>query len=217
MKYITMFRQPLAHLVPKCPCRTTTRPFIRQFGYSGLCLSRAASTSLVCRGESGVKYQLSRPLREPIKGEKPNVWLAVDDSDQRYEYILKQPSENQDGSSRNLTAFEHEFEMQRLFIGDPMIRALMDYIPASEPEGPMMVFEPFRKTLWNARTTRAFTTREIKWVMKNILFGLRTIHRKELVYTGTTYMGECSRWMNIILTAHMIFRPQNGKRHARWI
>ena len=183
-----MLCQRLAHIPPSRPLstihRAVSRPTIGPVGYPNLISLRAASTGLVCRGESGVIYQLVRPLREPIEGEKPNVWVAVDDSTRRNEYVVKQPFESRDGSSRNLAAFEHELDMQRLFMADPMIRSLMDYIPNSEPDGPMMVFEPFRKTLWNARTTRSFSTQEIKWIMKSILLGLHNVHKKGLVYTG---------------------------------
>jgi hypothetical protein len=75
--------------------------------------------------------------------------------------------------------------MQRLFADEPMVRHMVDLVPESEPGvPPMMVLEPFQKTLWDARTTRPFSTREIKWIMKGVLLGIMTIHRKGLVYTG---------------------------------
>lgn len=74
--------------------------------------------------------------------------------------------------------------MQRLFANYPMIRQLVDYIPDSQPVGLMMVLEAFTDSLWDARNTRSFTTKEIKLVMKGILLGVCTVHMKGLVYTG---------------------------------
>jgi hypothetical protein len=77
--------------------------------------------------------------------------------------------------------------MQRLFADEPMVRHMVDLVPESEPGvPPMMVLEPFQKTMWDARTTRPFSTREIKWIMKGVLLGILTVHRKGLVYTGLT-------------------------------
>ncbi|KAL1851584.1 hypothetical protein Plec18170_006404 [Paecilomyces lecythidis] len=64
-----------------------------------------------------------------------------------------------------------------------MTRRLVDYIPDSEPGGPMMVLEAFTDTLWEARNARPFTMNEIKWIMKGILLGIFTVHLKGLVYT----------------------------------
>lgn len=65
-----------------------------------------------------------------------------------------------------------------------MIRGLVDYVSDSEPGGPMMVLDTFTDSLWEARNVRAFTTREIKWVMKGVLLGIFTVHMKGLVYAG---------------------------------
>lgn len=67
-----------------------------------------------------------------------------------------------------------------------MIRRLVDYVPESEPAGPMLVLEAFTDSLWDARNARPFTTKEIKWIMKGVLLGIFTVHMKGLVYTGKT-------------------------------
>ncbi|QKX61001.1 uncharacterized protein TRUGW13939_08147 [Talaromyces rugulosus] len=123
--------------------------------------------------------------RPQIRGKSPNVWLALDDSKPNVEYVVKRPPGDDDdtSSSNALSAFRHELEMQRLFAKDPMIRALVDYIPDSEPSGPMMVLEAFTDSLWDARNARPFTTKEIKWIVKGILLGIFTVHTKGLVYT----------------------------------
>ncbi|RAL00735.1 kinase-like protein [Aspergillus ibericus CBS 121593] len=64
-----------------------------------------------------------------------------------------------------------------------MIRKLVDYIPDSEPAGPMMVLEAFTDTLWDVRRMRALSMREIKWIMKGVLLGVWTVHMRGLVYT----------------------------------
>ncbi|GLB07481.1 hypothetical protein AtubIFM57258_002822 [Aspergillus tubingensis] len=73
--------------------------------------------------------------------------------------------------------------MQILFAQDSMIRRLVDYVPESEPAGPMLVLEAFTDSLWDARNARPFTTKEIKCIMKGVLLGIFTVHMKGLVYT----------------------------------
>lgn len=145
------------------------------------------SAGLICHGEGGTRYRLVRPLGTQKRVKSPNVWLALDDSKTNVEYVVKRPpGDDDDGSwSHALTAFKHELEMQRLFAKDPMIRTLVDYVPDSEPGGPMMVLEAFTDSLWDARNARSFTTKEIIWIMKGILLGIFTVHMKGLVYTGT--------------------------------
>jgi hypothetical protein len=99
--------------------------------------------------------------------------------------VAKAPS-NEDNEVLNWPAFQHEVNMQRLFAEDPMIRPMVDYVPKTEVTKPMMILKPFQKTLWDARTTRPFTTQEIKWIMKGVLLGIMTVHRKGLVHTGST-------------------------------
>lgn len=150
-------------------------------------LSTTVISGLTFRGEGGKRYRLVHPLGSRIHNKSPNVWLAVDDSDTGIEYVVKRPSEGDADElslSNVLSAFKHEVEMQKLFANDLMIRPLVDYIPDSEPGGPMMVLEAFTDSLWEARNARPFTTKEIKWVMKGILLGIFTVHMKGLVYTG---------------------------------
>ncbi|KAK4241399.1 protein kinase [Achaetomium macrosporum] len=73
--------------------------------------------------------------------------------------------------------------MQRLFAEDPMIRPMVDFAAKTGAEPPMMILEPFQKTLWDARKTRPLTMQEIKWIMKGCLLGIMTVHRNGLVYT----------------------------------
>lgn len=164
------------------------------------------STGLICHGERGTRYQLVRPLGSQIRLKSPNVWLALDDS-QNVEYIIKRPPGDDNDA---LAAFRHELEMQRLFANDPMIRQLVDYIPDSQPGGPMMVLEAFTDSLWDARNTRPFTTKEIKWVMKGILLGIFTVHMKGLVYTGRIKALKCAK--GGILKLDMVsFRFKDGE------
>ncbi|GKZ82341.1 hypothetical protein AnigIFM56816_007153 [Aspergillus niger] len=112
-----------------------------------------ASAGLICQGEGGRRYRLVRPLGAPVRGKGCNVWLGLDDSKPDAEYIMKRPpaDQNEESWSGALSAFKHELEMQRLFAKDPMIRRLIDYVPESEPSGPMMVLEAFTDSLWDAR------------------------------------------------------------------
>ncbi|KAL2024451.1 hypothetical protein VTK56DRAFT_8262 [Thermocarpiscus australiensis] len=65
-----------------------------------------------------------------------------------------------------------------------MVRHMVDFVAGSDTGGgPLMILEPFQKTLWDARTTRSLSAREIKWIMKGCLLGIMTVHRKGLVYT----------------------------------
>ncbi|GAD94514.1 conserved hypothetical protein [Paecilomyces variotii No. 5] len=158
--------------------------FASEFPYARL--SSTVTSGFACRGEGGKRYRLIHPLGKRSAAKAPNVCLAVDDSNPEIEYVIKRPSEDNtdDGSSSNaLSAFKHELEMQKLFAKDPMIRQIVDYIPDSEPGGPMMVLETFTNTLWEARNMRPFTTNEIKWIMKGVLLGIFTVHLKGLVYT----------------------------------
>lgn len=150
-------------------------------------LSSIVTSGLTCHGESGKRYRLVHPLGSRIHSQNSsNVWLAVDDSNTNIEYILKGPPEDAHKGllSNALFAFKHELEMQRLFAKDPMIRTLLDYIPDSKPDGPMIVLEAFTDSLWEARHARQFTKAEVKWIMKGILLGIFTVHMKGLVYTG---------------------------------
>ena len=47
----------------------------------------------------------------------------------------------------------------------------------------MMVLEAFTNSLWEARNTRPFEAKEIKWIMKGVLWGLVTVHMKGLEAT----------------------------------
>ncbi|KAL1963489.1 hypothetical protein VTN77DRAFT_8070 [Rasamsonia byssochlamydoides] len=125
--------------------------------------------------ENATKYRLVRKIR----GRKANVWLEVDNFNNEIEYVAKRPSSEES----DWPAFRHELEKQRLFANDPIIRPLIDFVPNSEPAGAMMILQPFQETLWEARNTRPFTAREIKWVMKGVLLAIYTVHVKGLVYT----------------------------------
>jgi hypothetical protein len=142
------------------------------------------SEGLTARGESGAVYRFISPLGSGRGTRAPNVWKAVRDLDDGAEFVAKTPSRDDD-ESLNWPAFHHEVNMQRLFADDPMLRRMVDFVPRTEGGKLIMILEPFQKTLWDARTTRPFSTQEIKWIMKGVLLGIMTVHRKGLVHTGS--------------------------------
>ena len=89
------------------------------------------------------------------------MWKAVRDSDDGAEFVATTPSRDDD-ESLNWPAFHHEVNMQRLFADDPMLRRMVDFVPKTEGTKPIVILEPFQKTLWGARATRPFRTQEIK-------------------------------------------------------
>lgn len=146
------------------------------------------SPGLTCIGESGGKYGLVRPLGTQLPDYRANTWVAVKNLEKEEEYVAKGPLRSKDGKDVAASAFAHEVEMQRLFKDDQMVRPMVDYVPSSEPGGPLMILKPFEQTLWEARNTRPFSVPEIKWIMKGVLLGLYTVHMKGLVYTGENNM-----------------------------
>lgn len=126
-------------------------------------------------------YTLIAPL---VQREIPNVWKASLNNNTNHQFVIKHPqSDNSPGAK--WPAFQKEMETQNLFSDAKFIRRMVDTIPPrSNLELPMMVLEPFEKTLWSARTKRPFTTREVKHVMKSALLGLWEVHRRGLVYCG---------------------------------
>ncbi|KAG7288724.1 hypothetical protein NEMBOFW57_005080 [Staphylotrichum longicolle] len=108
--------------------------------------------------------------------------FVVRESDDHPEFVAKGPSSEDDEAS-NWPAFRYEAKMQRLFSKDTMIRHMVDFAPETDTTRPMMILEPFQKTLWDARTTRPLSTHEIQWIMQGVLIGLLNIHRKRLVFT----------------------------------
>lgn len=139
---------------------------------------------LTVRGESASVYRLVGPLGKRPGPATINLWKVVRDSDPRSEFVAKGPKGEDDGS-RGWPAFHHEAEMQCLFGNDPMVRHMVDFIPEAEVGTPIMILEPFQKTLWDARLTRPFTRQEIKWIMKGCLLGIMTVHREGYVHTGS--------------------------------
>ena len=141
------------------------------------------SEGLIIRGESGAIYRLVHSLGSGRDGPAANVWKAVHEPDDHSEFVAKGPSREDDEAS-NWPAFRYETKMQRLFSRDSMIRHMVDFALEADTTRPMMILEPFQKTLWDARTTRPFNTHEIKWIMQGVLIALLNIHRKGLVFTG---------------------------------
>lgn len=170
--------------------RSLPHPLKFAFGYTVArhYSSTTLSPGLTCIGESGDKYELTRSLRTQLPNDQANIWVAVKDSDKKIEYVAKGPLFSKGGKNTATSAFMHEVEMQKLFKDDQMIRPMIDFIPSSEPGGPLMILEPFEQTLWDARITRLFTVAEIKWIMKGVLLGLYTVHMKGFVYTGENSM-----------------------------
>ncbi|KAJ2984385.1 hypothetical protein NUW58_g6089 [Xylaria curta] len=124
------------------------------------------ATASTRRGESGAVYSFIQPLGRRANS-RTNIWLIKQDG--KNEFIAKGPS-REDDKLLGWPAFQHELKMQRLFNEDKMIRPIVDFIPSSTTDDPMMVLAPFEQTLWDARHTRPMTTSEIKWIMEGILY-----------------------------------------------
>lgn len=136
------------------------------------------------RGESGALYSFLTPLETNLGStSRRTLWIVQQEGKYKMELVAKGPSKDDD-KTQKWPAFQHEVKMQRLFKDDKMIRPIVDFLPSSEMDEPMMVPKPFEHTLWEARNMRPMTTAEIKWVMEGVLLGLQTIHRKGLVHTG---------------------------------
>ncbi|KAK5125015.1 hypothetical protein LTR85_001206 [Meristemomyces frigidus] len=110
------------------------------------------------------------------------VWQAIDHADETSQFVIKAPS-TQDDSTKDWPLFRHEHNVQKLFAESPLIRPMLDFVPETEQYPPAMVLRAFEETLWTARTRRAFTSKEIKWIMKAVILAVWTIHRKGLVYS----------------------------------
>lgn len=83
-----------------CKC-TLVYPFRRSLAS----FSKMVSTGLTCRGESGTKYRLICPLGTQICGKWPNIWVAVNDWDDKIEYVAKWPPKDTDNSSNSYPWF----------------------------------------------------------------------------------------------------------------
>jgi male germ cell-associated kinase len=120
------------------------------------------------------------------KREKtPNVWKAVNAVDESEQFVIKEPSSDDD-ANLNWPAFQHELEMQKLFEDSALIRPIVDFLPSSASIPPRMVLQGFEKTLWTARNRRQLTSDEIKWIMQAVILALGTVHRKGYVYSGAS-------------------------------
>lgn len=151
------------------------------------CSARYTCTSMLSagtqfQGESGKRYRIDTPLSSH---KYCHVWSAVDEENENHHVVIKQPRHGDD-KCHNWPSFQHEVRMQRRFRNAPFIRPMIDYIPACPKNQlpPKMVLQGFEKTLWTARLRRALTRDEIKWIMKDVLIGLWTIHREGLVHSG---------------------------------
>ncbi|KAI1123695.1 kinase-like domain-containing protein [Nemania abortiva] len=153
------------------------------------------------RGESNAVYSFIRPLGKRT-GSRANVWLV--EKDDKSEFIAKGPSPDDDKLS-GWPAFQHELKMQRLFNDEKMIRRMVDFIPSSATEGPMIVLKLFEQTLWDARNARPMTTSEIKWIMEGVMLGIQTIHRRGLVHTDI-------KMENIVITGFDNDKPNENLR-----
>jgi male germ cell-associated kinase len=136
-------------------------------------------------GESGRVYRLISPLGVPKKASAQNIWKAVNDSDDSEQFMIKEPSSDDD-ATLNWPAFQHELEMQKLFKDSALIRPMVDFVPSSASIPPRMVLQGFEKTLWTARNRRQLTSDEIKWIMQAVILALGTVHRKGYVYSGAS-------------------------------
>lgn len=134
-------------------------------------------------GESGRIYRVISPLGVQRINTTPNVWKAVNDADESEQFVVKEPSIDDD-ATLNWPAFQHELEMQRLFKDSPFIRQMVDFVPSAGLVQPKLVLQVFEKTLWTARNRRQLTPDETKWIMKAVLIGLCTVHRQGYVSSG---------------------------------
>lgn len=147
-------------------------------------LARIHGNSTTRHGESGALYSFVTPLeRNTGSISRRTLWIVQQEGKQKAELIAKGPSKDDD-QTQGWPAFQHEVKMQRLFNEDKMIRPMIDFLPSSDTDEPMMVLKPFGHTLWEARNMRPMTTPEVKWIMEGVLLGLQTMHRKGLVHTG---------------------------------
>ncbi|KAI1429281.1 kinase-like domain-containing protein [Xylaria sp. FL1777] len=132
-------------------------------------ISRPMNNSAIPKtryGESGAVYSFIQPLGRRTNSRR-NVWLIKEDG--KNEFIAKGPSLEDDKLS-GWPNFQHEIKMQRLFKEDKMIRPMVDFIPSSDTDDPMMVLAPFEQTLWDARNARPMTASEIKWIMEGVMY-----------------------------------------------
>jgi len=180
---------------------------------AGNCVVRSMSMSgAVIQAQSGKKYRLVAPLSSE-GNEGPHVWKAVDIADVQQQFVVKCPKSD-NCKAQNFAAFQHELRMQKLFHDAPLIRPLLDFVPGCSAKDlpPWMVLEGFEKTLWTARQRRELSLEEIRWIMKDVLLGLWTIHREGLVYSGKNHNG----WPLFELVS-LASRPQDGECCAQWI
>lgn len=69
-------------------------------------------------GESGRNCRLLSPLGAQRIETAPNVWKAVNDADESEQFVVKEPSSDDNGAL-NWPAFRHELEMQNIFKVSP--------------------------------------------------------------------------------------------------
>ena len=137
----------------------------------------------------GRTYILTHPLVHRTN-QTPNVWKAFDAHSPNDTYVLKGPRDESKKAAWD--EFRREVAFQKMFreTGARFVRGLVDLVRLQQPceegmgVGEYMVLEPFEKTLWMARLTRGLSRREIKWVMRGSLMGLREIHERGLVHCG---------------------------------
>ena len=133
--------------------------------------------------KSGRTYRLIHPLGSQRTEDAPSIWKAIDDTDESEQFVVKEPSTDDD-QSLSWPLFQHEHEMQKLFSESAFIRQMIDFVPLVAGAKPKIVLQAFEKTLWTARLQRSMASDEIKWIMKAVIIAIWTIHRKGLVYSG---------------------------------
>ena len=137
-------------------------------------------------GESGRTYRLIDPLGSQGIQNTPTIWKAVDDADESEQFVVKEPSTDDD-RSLGWPLFQHEHVMQKHFSDSVFIRQMVDFIPSATGTKPKMVLQAFEKTLWTARMQRPMASSEIKWIMKAVIVAIWTVHRKGFVYSGIVH------------------------------
>jgi hypothetical protein len=90
-------------------------------------------------------------LENPLTNRKVNAWKAVNDADENDDaVVVKGPSEGDD-NTKGWPALQHEQQIQKLFQKDQLIRKMIDFIPFTDSNPPMLVLGAFQRTLWDAR------------------------------------------------------------------
>ncbi|KAK8188185.1 uncharacterized protein BKA78DRAFT_381672 [Phyllosticta capitalensis] len=150
------------------------------------------------RMEQGMKLTGESGRTYVIGGESwmlpEHMRFAKDIHNEQLSFHVKQPQKKKSISldynvGRELRSFGKELRMNEIFNGANFLWQQVDTIlPTfdSETEPPRVVYEAMWKTIFEARTMRTFTRREVKLIMRSTLLALQEIERKGFVHTNLT-------------------------------